>query len=65
MSDFNFHQNLPDMDQEETDEWLESLRSVFQEHGPERARMILHELMIEASRKTHKTEQIVQRTLHV
>ena len=60
MSDFNFHQNLPDMDQEETDEWLESLRSVFQEHGPERARMILHELMIEANLLTipiHKTSR--------
>ncbi len=49
MANFNFHQNLPDDDKEETDEWLESLRSVFQEHGPERARMILHELMIEAN----------------
>jgi pyruvate dehydrogenase E1 component len=42
------HQNLPDDDVEETDEWLESLRSVVQKHGSERARMLLHELMIEA-----------------
>ena len=60
MANFNFHQNLPDDDKEETDEWLESLRSVFQEHGPERARMILHELMIEAnllSIPIHKTSR--------
>ena len=48
MSDYKPHQNLPDLDEEETDEWLESLRTVFTEHGPERARMLLHELMIEA-----------------
>ena len=48
MSDFKPHQNLPDIDEEETDEWLESLRTVFNQHGPERARMLLHELMIEA-----------------
>jgi len=60
VANFNFHQNLPDDDKEETDEWLESLRSVFQEHGPERARMILHELMIEAnllSIPIHKTSR--------
>ena len=48
MSDYKPHQNLPDLDEEETDEWLESLRTVFTEHGSERARMLLHELMIEA-----------------
>ena len=48
MSDYKPHQNLPDLDEEETDEWLESLRTVFDEHGSERARMLLHELMIEA-----------------
>ena len=48
MSDFKPHQNLPDIDEEETDEWLESLRTVFNQHGPERVRMLLHELMIEA-----------------
>jgi pyruvate dehydrogenase E1 component len=48
MSDYKPHQNLPDLDEEETNEWLESLRTVFTEHGPERARMLLHELMIEA-----------------
>ena len=42
-------QRLPDIDPEETDEWLESLRSVVDSHGVERARMLLHELMIEAS----------------
>ena len=39
---------LPDLDPEETDEWLESLRSVVDSHGVERARLLLHELMIEA-----------------
>ncbi|MBT3641072.1 MAG: pyruvate dehydrogenase (acetyl-transferring), homodimeric type [Euryarchaeota archaeon] len=48
MSSFRPHQNLPDEDPEETDEWLESLRSVVDNHGLERARMLLHELMIEA-----------------
>ncbi len=48
MSDLKPHQNLPDLDSEETDEWLESLRSVVENQGPERARMLLHELMIEA-----------------
>ena len=42
-------QRLPDIDPEETDEWLESLRSVVDSHGVERARMLLHELMIEAT----------------
>ena len=41
-------QSLPDFDPEETDEWLESIRSVVESHGVERARMLLHELMIEA-----------------
>ena len=41
-------QRLPDLDPEETDEWLESIRSVVESHGVERARMLLHELMIEA-----------------
>ena len=39
---------LPDLDPEETDEWLESLRSVVDSHGVGRARLLLHELMIEA-----------------
>ena len=41
-------QSLPDFDPEETDEWLESIRSVVKSHGVERARILLHELMIEA-----------------
>ena len=60
MSDYKPHQNLPDLDEEETDEWLESLRTVFTEHGSERARMLLHELMIEAellSVPIHKTSR--------
>ena len=41
-------QKLPDSDPEETDEWLESLRSVAFHKGQQRARIILHELMAEA-----------------
>ena len=44
----NYHQRLPDMDPEETDEWLESLRSVVDSSGLERARLLLHELLSEA-----------------
>ncbi|MEC7707000.1 MAG: pyruvate dehydrogenase (acetyl-transferring), homodimeric type, partial [Candidatus Thermoplasmatota archaeon] len=41
-------QRLPDSDPEETDEWLEALRSVVETQGVERARMLLHEIMAEA-----------------
>ena len=41
-------QRLPDSDPEETDEWLEALRSVVESQGAERARMLLHEIMSEA-----------------
>jgi len=41
-------QNLPDSDPEETDEWLEALRSVVEAKGAERARILLHEIMTEA-----------------
>ena len=41
-------QKLPDPDHEETDEWLESLRSVTFYQGQQRARILLHELMAEA-----------------
>jgi len=60
MSKYKPYQNLPDTDEEETDEWLESLRTVVTEHGLERARMLLHELMIEAdmlSIPIHKTSR--------
>ena len=42
-------QRLPDADPEETDEWLEALRSVVSYQGAERARLLLQELMSEAS----------------
>jgi len=42
-------QRLPDTDPEETDEWLEALRSVTLSKGKERASLLLHELMAEAS----------------
>jgi len=41
-------QRLPDSDPEETDEWLEALRSVASYKGSKRARILLHELMAEA-----------------
>ena len=41
-------QTLPDSDPEETDEWLEALRSVVETQGAQRARMLLHEIMAEA-----------------
>ena len=44
----NHRQRLPDIDPEETDEWLEALRSVVEAHGVERARLLLHELMAES-----------------
>ena len=48
MSSNNHHQRLPDIDPEETDEWLESLRSVVDSSGLERARLLLHEILTEA-----------------
>ena len=44
----NHRQRLPDIDPEETDEWLEALRSVVEAHGVKRARLLLHELMAES-----------------
>ena len=48
MGNNNYHQRLPDIDPEETDEWLESLRSVVDSAGLERARLLLHEVLSEA-----------------
>lgn len=48
MGSNNYHQKLPDIDPEETDEWLESLRSVVDSAGLERARLLLHEVLSEA-----------------
>lgn len=44
----NHRQRLPDIDPEETDEWLEALRNVVDAQGIERARILLHELVAEA-----------------
>ena len=41
-------QSLPDSDPDETDEWLEALRSVVSSQGTGRARLLLQELMTEA-----------------
>ncbi len=43
-------QRLPDADPEETDEWMEALRSVVASQGVERARLLLHELMAQPDR---------------
>tara|TARA_B100000686_G_scaffold326517_1_gene384419 strand:+ start:2903 stop:5560 length:2658 start_codon:yes stop_codon:yes gene_type:complete len=42
------HQSLPDSDPDETDEWMEALRSVVSSQGSGRARLLLQELMSEA-----------------
>lgn len=49
MSPKNPRQTLPDSDPEETDEWLESLRNVTDSHGTDRARILLQEVISEAS----------------
>tara|TARA_B100000131_G_scaffold263684_1_gene260596 strand:- start:4370 stop:7027 length:2658 start_codon:yes stop_codon:yes gene_type:complete len=41
-------QQLPDSDPDETDEWLEALRSVVSSKGSGRARLLLQELLSEA-----------------
>jgi len=41
-------QTLPDPDTEETDEWLEALRTLTSTQGASRARLLLQELMSEA-----------------
>ena len=42
-------QTLPDLDPEETDEWLESLRTVTSSSGSSRARILLQEILSEAT----------------
>ena len=49
MSPTKPRQTLPDMDPEETDEWLESLRTVTSSSGSSRARLLLQELLSEAT----------------
>ena len=43
MPPYESRQHLPDSDPEETDEWMEALRSVVASQGVERARLLLHE----------------------
>ena len=56
----NHRQRLPDIDPEETDEWLEALRSVVDAHGIERARMLLHEVMAESIDLDVEIAQVAQ-----
>ncbi len=44
MSDNGYLGNLPDIDPEETEEWLESIEAVYGESGKTRARYIVHRL---------------------
>ena len=49
MSSTNPRPTLPDTDPEETDEWLESLRTLTAYNGNSRARLLLQELLSEAA----------------
>ncbi len=49
MSPTKPRQTLPDLDPEETDEWLESLRTMTSSSGSSRARLLLQELLSEAT----------------
>jgi len=49
MSPTKPRQTLPDLDPEETDEWLESLRTMTYSSGSSRARLLLQELLSEAT----------------
>src|SRR6059036_3880100 len=40
-----FKHQLPDIDPEETDEWIESLDALVKQAGPERARFVLYKLL--------------------
>ncbi|MFN2521460.1 MAG: pyruvate dehydrogenase (acetyl-transferring), homodimeric type, partial [Candidatus Limnocylindria bacterium] len=40
-----FKHQLPDIDPQETDEWIESLDSLVKAAGPERARFVLYKLL--------------------
>ncbi len=46
-----FSEQFPDVDPEETAEWLESMDAVLHHAGPERARYLLYRLMTHARRK--------------
>src|SRR4030095_10708610 len=43
-----FSEQYPDVDPEETSEWLESMDSVIHHAGPERARFLLYRMLMHA-----------------
>ena len=45
--------NLPDIDSEETAEWLESLEAVIKHEGPERARFLIETLLSSEAGRTY------------
>ncbi len=50
MTSGDFHEQLPDIDGEETDEWLESFRALSAEKGQARASYVLRQVLAEARR---------------
>jgi pyruvate dehydrogenase E1 component len=59
MNDTAFKQQLYDIDSEETAEWIESLDSVLQTHGPERAKFLLRKVLKRA-RMQHLGMELIQ-----
>lgn len=43
-----FHDQTPDIDIEETEEWLQSFSSIVEQNGKHRARYIIRRLMAKA-----------------
>ena len=43
-----FKSQLPDMDPQETEEWVEALESVIAVDGPDRARYLLRSVILRA-----------------
>ncbi|MBJ80152.1 MAG: pyruvate dehydrogenase (acetyl-transferring), homodimeric type [Myxococcales bacterium] len=55
-----YKSQLPDIDPEETEEWLESLDEIIQSVGPTRARYILRELFQEANKRNVGLPNLIQ-----
>jgi pyruvate dehydrogenase E1 component len=47
-----FSEQFPDVDPEETGEWLESMDSVIHHAGPERARFLLYQMLMHANKRS-------------
>jgi pyruvate dehydrogenase E1 component len=59
MNDTAFKKQLYDIDPEETEEWIESLDSVLEAYGPERARFLLRKVLKRA-RMQHLGIEVIQ-----